>query len=145
MPITQPPSPPPSRSVNPVTATLIADLSDVEDAGAESDYGEAVGSDGRRLPILRTVVLGRAPRPLPGEECQLFRVPSPDRGISRSHTAIGVIGGRVHGRDLGSNNGTILLRMGQREPLATDRWTRLASGDVLDLGEGTTVRLEGLT
>lgn len=137
-------SPPPRRSINTVTTTLIADLDDLDDLGSEPDHGEVVGSDGRRLPILGTVVVGRAPKPLPAEECQLFRVASPDRSISRSHTAIGVIDGVVHAKDLGSNNGTTLVRMGRREPLPTDRWTRLESGDALDLGEGTTVRLEGL-
>jgi hypothetical protein len=143
--VPEPVAPVGRRPFDPATATLIADLSDGEELGPEADHGEVIASDGRRLPILGTVVVGRAPRPLPGEDAQLLRVASPGRSISRSHAVIAVIDGVVRARDLGSNNGTTLVRSGRSQTLATDAWTPLASGDVLDLGENVTVRLEGLT
>lgn len=134
----------PAKSVPSSTVTLIGSVLDLEESATESDHGEVIGPDGRRLPILNTVVIGRAPRPLAGAECQLLRVTSPERGISRSHVALSVIDGLARARDLGSNNGTTLIRTGNRRLLDTESWTALRSGDVLDLGESVTVRLAGL-
>lgn len=137
-------SQPPAKPVPSSTATLIGSVLDLEEPADESDHGEVIGPDGRHLPILNTVVIGRAPRPLAGAECQLLRVASPERGISRSHVALSVIDGLVRARDLGSNNGTTLVRAGARRLLDTESWTSLRSGDVLDLGESVTVLLAGL-
>ncbi len=124
-------SQPPAKPVPSSTATLIGSVLDLEEPADESDHGEVIGP-------------GRAPRPLAGAECQLLRVASPERGISRSHVALSVIDGLVRARDLGSNNGTTLVRAGARRLLDTESWTALRSGDVLDLGESVTVRLAGL-
>lgn len=137
-------SQPPAKPVPSSTATLIGSVLDLEEPADESDHGEVIGPDGRHLPIVNTVVIGRAPRPLAGAECQLLRVASPERGISRSHVALSVIDGLVRARDLGSNNGTTLVRAGARRLLDTESWTALRSGDVLDLGESVTVLLAGL-
>jgi len=134
----------PARPVPSSTATLIGSVLDLEESAGDSDHGEVIAPDGRHLPIMSTVVIGRAPRPLPGAECQLLRVASPERGISRSHVALSVIDGLVRARDLGSNNGTTLVRAGARNQLDTESWTALRGGDVLDLGESVTVLLRGL-
>ena len=143
--------PPPSaspetwpRPMSSTTATLIGEPIERCTFDQEPDYGEVVASDGQRVPILDAVVVGRAPQPLPGQDCQLLRLASPERSISRSHVAIGVIDGVVRARDLGSNNGTNLVRGNQPIALATDSWTELTTGDLLDLGEDVTVRLMGL-
>lgn len=136
------PRPQPAPSL---TATLVGNLLDLEDeAQADADHGEVVAPDGQRIPIVTTVVVGRAPSPLPGQESQLLRVASPERGISRSHVLVAFIDGLVRAKDLGSNNGTVLVRGAARVPLRTDTWTALSSNDVLDLGEGVSVRLAGL-
>jgi hypothetical protein len=141
----QPPVPPqPRPTPASTTMTLVAALAD-EPAATDPDWGELVASDGQRVAIAATVVLGRAPQPLPGTDCQLLRLPSPDRGISRSHVVVAVVDGRVRAKDLGSNNGTTLSRGNARVALAVDSWTELTSGDVLDLGESTTVRLVRLS
>jgi hypothetical protein len=136
------PRPQPAPSL---TATLVGNLLDLEDeAQTDTDHGEVVAPDGQRIPIVTTVVVGRAPRPLQGQESQLLRVASPERGISRSHVLVAFIDGLVRAKDLGSNNGTVLVRGAARVPLRTDTWTALSSNDALDLGEGVCVRLAGL-
>lgn len=136
------PRPQPAPSL---TATLVGNLLDLEDeAQTDADHGEVVAPDGQRIPIVSTVVVGRAPTPLQGQESQLLRVASPERGISRSHVLVAFIDGLVRAKDLGSNNGTVLVRGAARVPLRTDTWTALRGNDVLDLGEGVSVRLVGL-
>lgn len=124
-------------------ATLITAI--VDEPSDLDDYGRAVSQDGEQVEIRGTVVIGRAPSAMPGEDCQLLRVPSPDRSVSRNHVVLRVVDGLVVGSDLGSNNGTMLIRLGQSPvPLTQDPPRRLRHGDVLDLGLGCTVRLVGL-
>ena len=54
-----------------------------------------------------------------------------------------VTGWDVRLRDLGSNNGTFLIRPGQ-EPLRVSESSAVIVriGDVIDLGEGVTIRVE---
>jgi hypothetical protein len=138
----------PARPVVPgqprsTTATLVASLLDEEEPVAD-DHGEVVTADGARMPLTGALVIGRAPQPVPGLECRLLRVTSPERTVSRSHVLITGEHGVVRLKDLGSNNGTMLLRHGQRLPVGSDAWTGAADGDVVDLGDGVTVLLVGL-
>lgn len=143
VPAGAPPVAAPARSVaSPATATLVGAPDEGEMPPA--DHGEVVGPDGRRVAIIDTVVIGRAPSTPTGQAGELLRVTSPQRSISRSHVVVSLIDGLVRGKDLGSNNGTVLRRGGGQTPLRTDAWTALADGDVLDLGEDVTVRLVGL-
>ncbi len=124
-------------------ATLVTAI--VDEPSDLDDYGRAVSQDGEQVEIRGTVVIGRSPSGIPGEDCQLLRVPSPDRSVSRNHAVLRVVDGLVVGGDLGSNNGTMLIRLGQSAvPLPKDPPRRLRHGDVLDLGLGCTVRLVGL-
>lgn len=134
----------PAQRARPVgDATLITAL--VDEASDLDGFGRVVSVDGAQVEIRGTVVIGRAPSGLSDEACQTLRVPSPDRSVSRNHVVLRVMDGLVFGCDLGSNNGTTLVRHGQSAvPLPQDPPRRLRHGDVLDLGLGCTVRLVGL-
>ncbi|VEG28288.1 Uncharacterised protein [Actinomyces howellii] len=100
--------------------------------------GESVGVHG-------DVVVGRAPQPQAGGEpgMALLAVPSPTHLVSRSHLFVTTAGWNVLARDLGSNNGTVLVRPGQAPVLlATALPTPLYVGDLLDVGDGVTLRVE---
>lgn len=121
--------------------TLVAPPGDdIDDLSCGRAVAGPVGVD-----ILGTVVIGRAPAAIPGEDCQLLRVPSPERGISRSHVLLRVVADEVVALDLGSLGGTRLRRGGLPPmPLRADRPIPVHDGDELDLGEGIIVSLIGL-
>lgn len=102
-------------------------------------------STGLSVPVRGDVVVGRAPRAQPGGEpaAVLLEVPSPTRLISRSHLLVTTAGWNVLARDLGSYNGTVLLRPGLPAVLlATALPTPLYMGDLLDVGDGVALRVE---
>jgi len=114
------------------------------DESADDTYGRAVAGH-VSVDIVGTIVIGRAPTPIPGEACQVLRVPSPERSISRNHVVLRIVDGDVVALDLGSSNGTRLSGPG-RSPVDVSavRPIPVRHGDVLDLGEGVTVSLIGL-
>ncbi|WP_194949780.1 FHA domain-containing protein [Actinomyces trachealis] len=94
------------------------------------------------------VIIGRAPQatPRPGEAMpQLLAVACPDKAISKTHCAVRVDGWELLVEDLGSTNGTFLLRRGEA-PRRVTRGTPepLLLGDVLDLADSVTVTVEAL-
>ncbi|WKR20624.1 FHA domain-containing protein [Actinomyces israelii] len=100
---------------------------------------------GTSVPVRGDLVVGRAPRPQPGGEpgAFLLEVPSPAHLVSRSHLLITTAGWNVLARDLGSNNGTVLLRPGfPAVLLAAALPTPLYVGDLLDVGDGVMLRVE---
>ncbi|MEV4686958.1 FHA domain-containing protein [Microbacterium sp. LWH3-1.2] len=106
-------------------------------------------STGQVLPLDRTVVIGRRPRStrVSGTDLpHLVAVDSPQQDISRSHVELRVEGESIVATDLRTTNGTTLLRQGA-EPvrLHPGEGTVVIPGDVLDLGDGITVAIEGLT
>lgn len=108
--------------------------------------GQVHFSTGEILTLDRDIIIGRRPayRAQPGrKEPHIVPVPSPNQEISRTHCEISINGWDVRVRDLGSNNGTFLLRPGQA-PLRVTEGTPaiLRSGDILDLGDGVTIRME---
>ncbi len=109
----------------------------------------AVGSTGEEIPLDRPVVLGRKPRVSrvgSGAVPRLVAVPSPEQDISRSHLEIRPEGASVLVVDLGSTNGTTLLRPGQLPVrLHPNEAVLVVEGDTVDLGEGVTVTFEGLS
>ena len=73
----------------------------------------------------------------------LVPVASPTRVVSRSHLLISTAGWSVLGRDLGSHNGTVLLRPGIAPVLLGSAVpSPLLVGDVLDIGDDVTIRLD---
>lgn len=108
--------------------------------------GTIVFSTGERILLDRDIVIGRRPRytPQPGRpEAHVVPVPSPNLEISRTHCEIKIDGWDARVRDLGSNNGTFLLRPNQQPVRVTDSApVILRPGDVLDIGDEVTLRME---
>ncbi len=121
----------------PVTAVLVN--------GPRPALASMVVSTGEVIEVNGTVVVGRAPKEQ-GEPAQLVTVPSPTHLVSRSHLLITTTGWTVLARDLGSSNGTVLVRPGQAPVLiATVLPTPLIVGDLLDIGDGMTLRIDAPT
>lgn len=118
---------------------------------ATSSVATLVFSTGAVVPVDRSVVVGRAPR---GSGCgvsaaeasRLVAVPSPLLEISTTHLEVRPDAGAGVAAvitDLASTNGTLLLRTGQPpHELVPGLPTRLVPGDVVDLGEGITIRVQ---
>lgn len=124
--------------------TLLPEAETAESGEDEPEVlGVLVGPGEVRLEMFGSVVVGRAPVSLEPFG-QVFKVESPQREVSRSHVLIRPDDDRFIALDLGSNNGTRLLRPGRRpEAVSTTVPTPVHPGDVLDLGDGVTLRLEG--
>jgi hypothetical protein len=104
--------------------------------------GRVVAPDGRAVPLLGTVLVGRSPSGAAGEAT--LTVPSRLGDVSRTHVELRASGWTVFARDV-SRNGTILRRPGVAPTrLAPGEPTALAAGDQLDLGDGVALRLEDL-
>lgn len=108
--------------------------------------GTLVLSNGTREELYKDIVIGRAPRineAMAGRQ-RAVTVPSPKKEISRNHCEIRVTGWDVRLRDLGSNNGTLLVRPGQNPVLVSETApVMMQPGDIIDLGDGLTIWLEG--
>lgn len=104
-------------------------------------------STGERIDLDRSAVIGRKPRAVraTGTIPHLVTVPSPSQDISRTHVELRVDGTDVVATDLGTTNGTWLLRVGI-EPvrLQPAEPALLVTGDRIDLGEGVVLSFEGL-
>ena len=73
----------------------------------------AVLDDGRRLTVDRLVLLGRNPRPQPGEEdAQLVKLADETRTVSKVHLAIGLDAAGLFVVDRGSTNGSTVTNPG---------------------------------
>lgn len=100
-------------------------------------------STGQRVPVRGEVVIGRAPQPFAAAGCVLVPVSGATDLISRSHLLVSTAGWSVLARDLGSHNGTVLLRPGIAPVLLGSAVPcPLFVGDLLDIGDGVTIRLD---
>ena len=103
-------------------------------------------SNGVRIPLDRTVLIGRAPQAsrLPVHELpRLVNVASPNNDVSRTHAQVRIDGELVLVTDLNSTNGVLLTEPGQQpRRLHPDEPTPLSSGALVDLGDGVTFELE---
>ena len=99
---------------------------------------------GERVSLLDGAVFGRRPRArTTGQTPKLIVVESPQEDISRSHLEMRIDGWSVVAEDLGSTNGTMLLRAGQpSQRLRPDSPVILQLGDRLDLGEGVVIEVQ---
>jgi putative peptide zinc metalloprotease protein len=93
-------------------------------SGDEGRPGDLVLSDGRRIPVVGTVSIGRAP----GNTLRLA-----DPGVSRRHAIVDARAGDVVVRDAGSRAGTFV---GERR---VEGAASLRDGDLLRLGRTTVI------
>lgn len=105
-------------------------------------------STGTRFVLDRSAVIGRRPRASrvsADDVPQLITVPSPQQDISRSHLELRLEGWHVVATDLGTTNGTTLIRPGM-EPvrLRSGEGVVLGEGDQLDLGDGIRLMMRGM-
>ena len=89
-------------------------------------------ADGRHLEP-GTTLLGRAPRPRPGDSVDHVLVLEDDQ-VSKNHLTVVVSADGVVATDRGSTNGTELHGVTGTRPLTAGEPTRLDDGDVLVLG-----------
>ena len=104
--------------------------------------------DGRRLTVDRLVLLGRNPRPAPGEEdAQLIKIADETRTVSKLHLAIGVDARRAVRRGPGLDQrldgdhpggrpsqragGTVYVSAGRSSRWVTIGWRSAADCDLL--------------
>ncbi|CAI9416885.1 FHA domain-containing protein [Nocardioides sp. T2.26MG-1] len=94
------------------------------------DTGETLVVDG-------PVLLGRDPEARPGEQARhLLPLRSSDLSLSKTHACLRLGGeGVLELVDLGSTNGSILLRRGAARELPAGRATTLLDGDVVRFGD----------
>jgi predicted component of type VI protein secretion system len=91
--------------------------------------------DGRRVNIERLVLLGRNPRPQPGEEdAQLVKIADETRTVSKVHLAIGVDQAGLYVVDRGSTNGSTVTNAGGASK-------RCQPGEVVYVGAGSIVSM----
>lgn len=94
-------------------------------------------TDGRRINLSGTALIGRNPAPRPGERADhLIAVPDPARSVSKTHLLIGVDRGGVYVKDRDSTNGTVVtLGDGQQILCGADQQVRLPQGASIAFGD----------
>jgi len=91
-------------------------------------------SDGRRVSIERTALVGR--NPASDAHVQLVRVTDPTRSVSKTHLQIGVEPAGVWVADRGSTNGTIVtLPDGGQVACRADQQVRIRVGSTVVFGD----------
>ena len=103
-------------------------------------------SSGATAVLDADIIIGRLPQGTSSTAAQsprLLAVPSPGKAISKTHCAVRVEGWDMRVEDLGSTNGTFLLRAGE-EPRRVPEHQQLLlrAGDIIDIGDGTTLTVE---
>ncbi len=125
----------PAPAGGPALEPAPADVAELQLAadGRPLDEGWMVGlDDGRELPIIGVVLLGRNPQGRPGEEVELVKVADPTRTVSKTHLAIGVDAYGIYVMDRGSTNGSSVTSAGGVS-------TPCPPGDVIGVSEGNVV------
>jgi len=98
---------------------------------------------GQVMSVTGPGLIGRNPRPVPGERCDhVVVVEDPERSVSRTHARFGIDGGRFWVSDAGSGNGTTLrLPDGRVVPVPADERVPVPSGSTIQVGDRT-VRID---
>lgn len=105
-----------------------------ESVAVDRAVAELELSDGRRITIERTALVGR--NPASDADVQLVRVVDPGRSVSKTHLQIGVEPGGVWVADRGSTNGTVVtLPDGGQVVCRVDQQVRLRVGSTVAFGD----------
>ena len=103
-------------------------------------------STGAAVEVAGDVVIGRAPQVQAGGDphiVALVPVASPQHMVSRSHLMLTTSGWSILAQDLGSSNGTVLARPGATPVLLGPGMpTPVFMGDLMDVGDGVTLRID---
>ncbi|MGW9402399.1 FHA domain-containing protein [Arthrobacter sp. NPDC055585] len=142
----------PQGHINPPTASACrscgAELSGEPRPVSRPSLGLMRLSTGAVYELDRNIVIGRQPsasRVAGAALPRMVQVPSDSGDISRSHAEVRLEGWHVMLRDLFSTNGTVLIREGSLpRRLAQGEAAILLDGDIAELGDGVTLRFEGL-
>ncbi|WP_311478035.1 FHA domain-containing protein [uncultured Gulosibacter sp.] len=133
------PTPAPAPAVPQHPAAL---ATEPEVTGEPTFVPRLISNHGHTVPLEHPQVIGRKPsvdRAPDPHNARLIVVPSPNDEVSRSHCVVAYEHGSVLVWDLGSANGTRVLRSGsipeQLSPMIT---VPIAHGDIIDLGDGAT-------
>ncbi|MBE1878877.1 FHA domain-containing protein [Myceligenerans pegani] len=131
----------PSTAARPPLGRLVVTTGSAQ-AGAAGARGEQI------IQLDRSVIVGRRPRTSTtsaSEIPRLVTVSSPNQDISRSHLEISLEEWHVLVADMATTNGTTLIRPGQPpRRLHPNEKEIVADGDVVDLGDGVTLKFEGI-
>ncbi|GAB4084431.1 hypothetical protein GCM10028784_10610 [Myceligenerans cantabricum] len=131
----------PANASRPALGRLVVTTGTVQ-AGAGGTRGDQV------VELDRSVIVGRRPRTSTtsaSEMPRLVTVSSPNQDISRSHLEVSLEEWQVLVADLATTNGTTLIRPGQPpRRLHPNEKEIVSDGDVVDLGDGTTLKFEGI-
>ncbi|MDN6169056.1 MAG: FHA domain-containing protein [Micrococcaceae bacterium] len=137
-------NPPTSSTCGVCDGPLGDDPTDV----ARPSLGRMVISDGDVVELDRPAVVGRQPtitRSVSESMPRVVHVKSPSGDISRSHLEVRLEGWHVMLVDLKATNGTLLVRQGMPpRRLGQGEQLMLLDGDIADLGDGVSLRFEGL-
>jgi uncharacterized RDD family membrane protein YckC len=123
-----------------ISPAVPASASSAPPAAAPAPPGQnwlAVLDDGRRLTIDRLVLLGRNPRPQPGEEdAQLVKIADETRTVSKVHLAIGVDPAGLYVVDRGSTNGsTVTSPGGASKRCRPSEVVYVSEGSIVSMGD----------
>ncbi|GAA1850070.1 FHA domain-containing protein [Myceligenerans crystallogenes] len=131
----------PAPAPRPALGRLVVSTGSAQ-AGAAGPRGEQV------VELDRAVIVGRRPRTSTTSASgmpRLVTVSSPNQDISRSHLEVSLEEWQVLVSDLATTNGTTLMRPGQPpRRLHPNEKEIIADGDVVDLGDGVTLKFEGI-
>ncbi|MDR1790703.1 MAG: FHA domain-containing protein [Propionibacteriaceae bacterium] len=95
-----------------------------------------LSDDGQELDVLGPVIIGRSPKSTPEQPGVVLAVPSPSKSVSRNHLVVELQPGGPVATDLGSMNGSYLVRGGEAEQKLVPRQAyKLVGGDRLRLGD----------
>lgn len=114
-----------------------------ETPAQEAPLAILVTTNGEVYRLDGAILIGRAPRPEPGDDATILRVPSPHHDISRTHVRVAPHEWDIAVTDMNSTNGTIVFEVGN-DPirLGAGETLLVGPGTVIDLGDGQQISIE---
>lgn len=109
-----------------------------DDDEVADDFLGLMLTDGRVFELNKTTLIGRRPKSQSSEEdVQLIELDDTDNKLSRTHARVTVAEGTVYIEDLGSTNGSLLVKADSTKVILANREPHdVQAGDIVDLGGG---------